>query len=115
MKKYFVDSNVRFTFVKQLRNMKHQIKINTLRGWSQLIENLLKSIAAFNEHQVGMSLDGFDSYIKTYEAHLPKGIFNYSCRRDKETLLVFMDNELVLSFTVCEIHELKNESCEPNY
>lgn len=88
--------------------MKHQIKINNLVGWSQLTANILRSIADFNANGEGLtSIEAYQLYVRKYNSIYPKGIFNYNTERpDTNTLEIYADDILLLSFTMCEVHEL---------
>lgn len=91
--------------------MKQEIKINKLCGWTRLIENLLRTIAAFNAGTEQTDLDALSKYVLWYAGN--KAIFNYTAKRMDETLEIYIDDELALSITMCEVHELK--TTEVNY
>lgn len=82
--------------------MKQQIRINKLIGWSQLTENILRSVAQFNKTGEGiLQIEGFERYVAKYNAFYPKGIFNYSTKRSSDyTLEVYEDDDLLLSISM---------------
>lgn len=88
--------------------MKKQIKINNLVGWSQLTANILRSIADFNATGEGLtSIEAYQLYVRKYNSIYPKGIFNYHTERpDANTLEIYADDMLLLSFTMYTINEL---------
>lgn len=87
--------------------MKHKLQITNLYQFTQLTENILRTVASFNcGGQPGVTIYSLAHYVESYNRQYPKGIFDYTTHIDGDTIDIFADGVLALSLTMCEVNEL---------
>ena len=97
--------------MKIYNHVNTKLKSTSSAAGRGLLKTCCVTISAFNAGTEQTDLVALDKYVTWYAGN--KAIFNYAAKHTGNTLETYIDDELALSITMCEVHELINN--EPNY